>query len=94
MESTNREENTHIVKAVIFATIGALFLSLMALCAKRASPHTTESVITFFRFAVTGLYIFTILFVRRLQGNHITIKTHHFGMHALRVQYAYCLIIH
>lgn len=77
-------EHTHIPKAVLFAAVGALFLSLMALCAKLAAPHSTEPVITFFRFSVTGLYIFLILAVRHWRGSPIPLKTRHIGTHIVR----------
>jgi drug/metabolite transporter (DMT)-like permease len=84
MEFIEQKEKTHITKAVILAIFGSLCLSLMALSAKLAAPHSTEPVITFFRFTITTLYIFAMLFIKELQGNHITLKTRHLGMHVVR----------
>lgn len=77
-------EHTNLRKAVLLSTAGALFLSLMALCSKLALPHSTEPVLTFFRFSIAALYIFAMLLMRHLRGCHISLKTQHLGMHIMR----------
>jgi drug/metabolite transporter (DMT)-like permease len=56
----------------------------MALCANLATEHSTDAIIVFFRFAVTGFYILVMLGIKHWSGKHISLKTKHLGMHLLR----------
>lgn len=84
MSNKPHQPLSDLSKSIVFAIIGSLCLSLMALCAKLASPHTTDPVITFFRFGITGIYVGIILIIRHYSGRHITLKTNQLGMHLLR----------
>ena len=66
MATATELKETNILKSVILATVGALFLSLMALSAKLATEHSTLAIIVFFRFAVTGFYILAMLGIKQL----------------------------
>jgi drug/metabolite transporter (DMT)-like permease len=83
-------ENTHITKAVILATFGALFLALMALLAKYASKYTSESITVFFRFFTTAIYILVMLQIAKWRGKQISLKTKHLGMHTIRALASTC----
>jgi drug/metabolite transporter (DMT)-like permease len=84
MGSNTAAKKNNILKSVILATFGALFLALMSAFAKLATTHSSEAVIVFFRFAITGLYIFIMIGILRWKGVHISLKTKHIGMHMLR----------
>jgi drug/metabolite transporter (DMT)-like permease len=80
----NNFARVNIPKSVFFATLGAFFLALMAFFAKLASESISEPIIVFARFAVTGFYILLMLQLKHWHGQHVSLKTKHFGMHMLR----------
>jgi drug/metabolite transporter (DMT)-like permease len=74
----------NIRKAVIFALLSAVSLSLMALFVKLASPNTNNNMTVFFRFSISFIYIFIIMVVKKAKGQVFPYKTKHIWLHILR----------
>jgi drug/metabolite transporter (DMT)-like permease len=73
-----------IKKAVFFGIGYGFFASIVTFLAKLAAPHTTDSMIVFFRFGVSVVYISIMLWIQSLRGKKIVFKTARPGLHLLR----------
>ena len=68
-----RKSHFHIQKAVIFSIGAAFSFSVMAFFVKLLSPYTNTSMIIFFRFGVSFLYVLVVLGIRNLQNRKISL---------------------
>lgn len=74
----------NIKKAVFFSVSYGFLASIVTLLAKLAAPHTTDSMIVFFRFGVSVVYISIMLWIQHLRGKEIIFRTSRPGLHLLR----------
>jgi drug/metabolite transporter (DMT)-like permease len=74
----------NIKKAVFFGVSYGFLASIVTFLAKLAAPHTTDSMIVFFRFGVSVIYISIMLSMQSLRGKKIVFKTSRPGLHLLR----------
>lgn len=74
----------NIKKAVVFALLSTMSLSIMALFVKLAAPYTNNNMTIFFRFAMSFIYIVIVLTIKKSQGCQLRYKTEHIWLHLIR----------
>jgi drug/metabolite transporter (DMT)-like permease len=79
-----RKSHFHIQKAVVFSIGAAFSFSLMSFFVKLLSPYTNTSMIIFFRFGVSFLYVLIVLGIRNLQNRKISLKTNYLTLQLFR----------
>jgi drug/metabolite transporter (DMT)-like permease len=77
-------DHNNIRKAIIFSVLAALSLSIMAFFVKLAAPYSSSSVVIFFRFSMSFLYVLIALFIKKISGNAISVKTKIIKLHFAR----------
>lgn len=73
-----------IIKGAMFGLLAAISASIMSVFVKLAAPYTTNSMTIMFRFGISCMYIGFLLFIKKLRGQEVQLKTKHFGKHLLR----------
>jgi drug/metabolite transporter (DMT)-like permease len=79
-----KKNHFHIQKAVIFSVGAAFSFSLMSFFVKLLSSYTNTSMIIFFRFGVSFLYVLVVLGIRNLQNRKISLKTNYLTLQIFR----------
>ena len=80
-------------KAVIFALLSALSMSIMASLVKLTVSYTTNNMTVFFRFAISFIYIIIIIIIKKLRGDALPHKTQHICLHILRAIFSVTAMI-
>jgi drug/metabolite transporter (DMT)-like permease len=75
---------SNIRKAVPFCLCYGLFTSMMSLFVKLAAQTTSNSMVVFFRFTISLIYILIIIGIKILNKNNFSLKTEQPMMHVLR----------
>jgi drug/metabolite transporter (DMT)-like permease len=82
-------KNKSLKQAIIFSVGYGFFTSISTLLIKLVELHTTSSMVVFFRFLISFIYIMAIFQVLRFHGRAFSLKTQHFGMHLMRAGAAF-----
>lgn len=85
-------QKPNVFKYIALASGSALSLSLMALFAKLALPHSNASMLLFFRGLFACVYILLMIKIIKWRGHEISLKTKHLGIHILRSITAACAL--
>ena len=80
-------------KAVIFALLSALSMSIMASLVKLTTSYTTNNMTVFFRFVISFIYIAIIVIIKKLRKDTLPYKTQHICLHLLRAIFSVTAMI-
>ncbi len=75
---------------IILAIVAAFCNTIMNMLIKLIANNTTESMVVFFRFLISTIWVVLILTYKYLQGKKIVLKTKHIGIHVVR---AICTVL-
>ena len=79
----------NLIQAVFYCCGYGLLTTIATLCVKVAAPHTSDSMIVFFRFTVSIIYIAVIFAIQYLRGKSFSLTTKKPGLHLLRASAAF-----
>jgi drug/metabolite transporter (DMT)-like permease len=83
-----KPKSINLKKATIYILLASFCLSLMALFVKLASKKTNNSIIIFFRFSISFLYILLIIFFKKLKNKNLHLKTKNIKLHIIRAVFS------